>query len=360
MNRLINLLIIVSMTLPFMSCEDNNGTAESGELENYVSAVRKPGTDSYTLKFLKNGEWTVYMGTSPDAIDMNTSVAVTSNDSIVIDGLNVDQRYYFAAECNGDKDDVVIVSEKQIAVSGQPNFADLGGIVTADGHSVKWGKVYRSGELSKLTDNDIAYMASLKLDAIIDFRFPAEKEKAPDRFPEGVDTIPIHIADGSYDENTIKKWLMTGNTEAFDTMLIHVNKVLVMEEQESFKEFFDHLEKGETILFHCTKGKDRAGFAAAMFLSALGVDRETVIDNYLESNEYLSDATEQTIQYVNKMSNGIINGELLRPILEVRPEYIQTAFDIIDKEYGGVETYLRNNLQVDIEKLRDLYLDQQP
>jgi len=355
MNRLINLLIILSMALPFMSCEDSNETVESGDLVSYVSAVRKPGTDSYTLKFSKSGEWAIYMGTSPNAIDMNTSVAVTSRDSVVIDGLNVEQRYYFAVEFNGDKDNAVIVSEKQIAVSGQPNFADLGGIVTADGHSVKWGKVYRSGELSKLTNEDIAYMESLKLDAIIDFRFPAEKEKAPDRFPEGVDTIPIPVADGSYDESTIIKWLMSGNSEAFDTMLVHVNKVLVTEEQESFKEFFDHLEKGEeTVLFHCTKGKDRAGFAAAMFLSALGVDRETVIDNYLKSNEYLSNITQKTIDFVN--SKGL-NGELLRPILEVRPEYIQTAFDIIDKQYGGIDSYLKNNLHVDIEKLRELYLD---
>ncbi len=343
----------MSMILPFSSCEDNKDITEEGNLQNSVSAVREPGSDSYTLKFARSGEWTVYQGTSPDSIDMSASVAVTTEDSVVISGLNTEQRYYFAVEFNGDMENRVVVSETQLPIAGQPNFADMGGIVTTDGRTVKWGKIYRSGELSKLTDDDVVYMAGLKLNAIIDFRFPEEKEEAKDRLLAGVDTISIPIADGSYDEATIIKWLMTGDAEAFDTMLIHVNKVLVTQEQENYAEFFDHLEKGETYLFHCTKGKDRAGFAAAMFLSALGVDRETVIDNYLKSNEYLSPVTEATINMVPSY----IDGELLRSILEVRAEYIQTAFDIIDKEYGGVEKYLRNNLKVDIEKLKDLYLN---
>jgi len=212
-----------------------------------------------------------------------------------------------------------------------PNFADLGGITTTDGRSVKWGMIYRSGELSKLTDTDLTYIENLNLKTIVDFRFQAEKDESPDRIPEGVDTIPIPVIDGSYDVQTITKWLLMGDSEAFDTMLIHVNRVLVTEEQDNFKEFFNHIEKGETLLFHCTKGKDRAGFAAAMFLSALGVDRETVIDNYLNSNNYLSEITEKTIEFVNSKS---LNGELLRAVLEVRADYLQTAFDIIDNEYG--------------------------
>ena len=353
MRRFFNWIIVLSMIVSFSSCEDNKDV-DNGVSTSDVTATREPGSDSYTLKFTKSGDKTVYQGTSPESVDMDNAVAETNEDSVVISGLNTKQRYYFAVVFNSDPTDVSIVSETGIAIKGQPNFADLGGIVTADGRSVKWGKIYRSGELSTLTDDDVAYVASLKLDAIIDFRFPAEKEKAPDKFPAGVDTISIEVIDGSYDEATIVKWLMSGDSEAFDTMLIHVNRVLAIEEQESFKEFFDHLENGGTFLYHCTKGKDRAGFATAMFLSALGVDRETVIDNYLKSNEYLSSITEQTIQYV--ISKGL-DGELLRPILEVRPEYIQTAFDIIDNEYGGIENYLRNNLGVDIEKLKELYLE---
>jgi len=173
---------------------------------------------------------------------------------------------------------------------------------------------------------------------------------------EDVAKLKQVIADFKEDDNVIMSVInsIDSTKEAFDTMLIHVNRVLVTEEQENFKEFFDHLENGGTFLYHCTKGKDRAGFATAMFLSALGVDRETVIDNYLKSNEYLSSVTGQTIQFVISIG---LDGELLRPILEVKPEYIQTAFDIIDNEYGGVENYLRNNLGVNIEKLKELYLE---
>ena len=354
MKRFIYLIFVLNMILPFSSCEDNSDITKDNNLQNSVSALREPGSDSYTLKFAKSGEWTVYQGTSPGSIDMSSSVAVTTEDSVVISGLDTKQRYYFAVELNGDTENRVIVSETQLPFAGQRNCADMGGIVTTDGRTVKWGKIYRSGVLSELTDDDVAYMAGLKLNAIIDFRFPEEKEKEIDRFPSGVDTISIPIADGSYDRKTILQWLKLKDKEAFDTMLIHVNKVLVTQEQERYAEFFDHLENGGTYLFHCTKGKDRAGFAAAMFLSALGVDRETVIDNYLKSNEYLSPVTEATINMVSSMN---LDGELLRPILGVRPEYIQAAFDIIDKEYGGVDNYLRYNLKVDIEKLKELYLN---
>jgi protein-tyrosine phosphatase len=357
MRGIFNLIIILSMVLPFSACEDNSETDQGGTLDSYVSVTRAPGSDSYTIKFTKEGEWAVYKGTTPESIDKTEPVAVTSEDSVVISGLSTTQRYYFYFEFNGNKEEGFVKSEIQIAVEGQPNFADLGGIVTMDGKHVKWGKLYRSGDLSRLTDNDVSYIASLHLDEIVDFRFQAEKDEAPDRLPPGVDTIPIPVVDGSYDVDSIKKWLMLGNTEVFDTMLIHVNKLLVNEEQEKFRIFFDHVEKGEVMLYHCTKGKDRAGFATAMILSALGVDRETVIDNYLKSNDYLSEITEQTIKYINDASNGFINGELLRPILEVRPEYIQTVFDIIDSDYGGMDNYLRNELGVDIEKLKDLYLE---
>lgn len=355
MRIIINQIIILTMIISFAACDENKDVEpDSGNLQQYVTVSRKQDTGTYTFEFTKRGTWSIFKGTSPESIDMLESVAVTTEETLEITGLIPSKRFYFAIELDGDTSNIATISETQLPIAGMPNFADLGGIVTTDGRSVKWGMIYRSGELSALTDADIRYMDNLHLNSIIDFRFQEEKDEAPDRIPAGVDTIPIPVVDGSYDKQTITQWLFNGNSEAFDTMLIHVNRVLATEEQDNFKEFFNNVENGETLLFHCTKGKDRAGFAAAMFLSALGVDRETVIDNYLKSNYYLSEITEQTIKYVN--SNGL-NGELLRPILEVRADYLQTALDIIDSEYGGIDNYLVNNLGVDTEKLKALYLE---
>ena len=355
MKRFINYIIILNMILSFSACDDNkDAEPDNGNIRQYVTLTREPSSDSYTFKFTKQGSWTIYQGTSPQNINMTEPVAETSEEIVSISGLKIAERYYFAVILDADSSSVATVSETQLPIAGMPNFADLGGIATTDGRSVKWGMIYRSGELSELSDADLTYIENLNLKTIVDFRFQEEKNEAPDRIPEGVDTIPIPVVDGSYDVQTITQWLFNGDSEAFDTMLIHVNRVLATEEQDNFKEFFNHIEKGETLLFHCTKGKDRAGFAAAMFLSALGVDRETVIDNYLKSNDYLSEITEQTIQYVS--SKGL-DGELLRPILEVKAEYLQTAFDIIDNEYGGIDNYLVNNLGIDVEKLKMLYLE---
>jgi protein-tyrosine phosphatase len=93
----------------------------------------------------------------------------------------------------------------------------------------------------------------------------------------------------------------------------------------------------------CDAGKDRAGFAAAMFLSALGIDKETIIQDYLLSGIYVE---EKYASYVN-----------LAPVFTVYREYIEAAFDTIDKEYGGIDSYLSNELGVDLELMRGIYVE---
>ncbi len=117
--------------------------------------------------------------------------------------------------------------------------------------------------------------------------------------------------------------------------------------QPQYTEFFKILQGGNNapLLSHCSAGKDRAGFAAALFLSSLGVDRETVIGDYMLSAQYLKGKYDKEIQAHPE----------LEPLLTVKREYIEAALNTIDKEYGGMENYLTNNLGVDLGKMRELY-----
>ena len=131
--------------------------------------------------------------------------------------------------------------------------------------------------------------------------------------------------------------------------MLDLNVRLVRDWQASYKEFFRILQQegNAPLLFHCSAGKDRTGFGAMLFLLGLGVDRQTVIDDYLLSAQYLK----------NKYASMLKEKPDSAPMLTVYREYIETALAEIDRNYGGVENYLANNLGVDLKLLRKLYTE---
>jgi hypothetical protein len=87
------------------------------------------------------------------------------------------------------------VPDRHVALEGQHNFRDLGGYQTVDGRTVKWGEVYRSGELAALTDEDVDQLAELGLRTVVNFLLPDEIEKkGPDRLPDGTHEVPRPIS----------------------------------------------------------------------------------------------------------------------------------------------------------------------
>jgi len=361
MKKLIQGIVLAILVISFISCNKDDDQPDAGpqksNIQQYVTITRdaddasRAAATTCTMSFSKQGHWKIYMGTDPGSIDMNVTVAETSEASVEITGLDPHQRYYF--EVILDDKEKATVSSTGVAIEGQKNFRDLGGFITDDGKSVKWGMVFRSGELSALTDDDKQFMANMHFNMLIDFRYDEELDENPDNIPDGIDVLNIPVEQGSYSRDQMTTWLFTNDHEAFDTLLIHANRVFVTDAQEEFSEFLHQLENGKRVIFHCTAGKDRAGYATALFLSALGVDRETIMEDYMSSNEYNESMIAATIEYVNSMG---LNGELLRPALVVKREYIETAFETIDNQYGGMDAYLEL-LGVDREKLKSLYLE---
>jgi protein-tyrosine phosphatase len=108
-------------------------------------------------------------------------------------------------------------------------------------------------------------------------------------------------------------------------------------------------------LVHCTGGKDRTGFAAALLLLAVGVPRETAIEDYLLSNRYLA-------AFARVVRDGI-EPELLRPVVEVRRAYIETSLEEVDRRYGSLDSYLHRGLGLDdavLRRLREALLSRAP
>ena len=115
-----------------------------------------------------------------------------------------------------------------------------------------------------------------------------------------------------------------------------------------YKEFFKLLQNGDDIplMFHCSAGKDRTGMGAALVLSALGVDEQTILKDYLLSNTYLA----------NKYAGLKSQYPTISSLFEVKPEFLQAGLDKIKKDHGSVENYLTKVLGVDIQKMREMYL----
>ncbi|MBN44739.1 MAG: protein tyrosine/serine phosphatase [Rhodobiaceae bacterium] len=255
---------------------------------------------------------------------------------------------------------------RKLPFTGAHNFRDLGGYKTKDGRTVKWGKIYRSDNLHSLTDEDLKYMKRLNIESVVDFRSVEERENEPNRLNPNMTEVnlPIKFQPKELDDDSMKnliKDLTFGDLDS-SNLLRDFNIVIVEEFAEEYKNFFRYIieNNAEPLVFHCTAGKDRAGFASAMILTILGVTRDKVIEDYLLTNTYVKDHVDDKMLEIELKTFFRADTDNLRKINLVEEKYIQAAFDTIDSKWGGMDRYISEALNLneeDILKLQDFYLE---
>jgi protein-tyrosine phosphatase len=248
--------------------------------------------------------------------------------------------------------DSAVHAPRVIPLQGAQNFRDIGGYRTADGRRVKWGLIYRSADLSKLTEADLAILNSLGVQTVFDLRSTSERRSAPDVFAGRSITVTL-----DYEINTqaISSALRSRPTaESLRSALSTTYPVLLTSLQPEYRQLFNELLGGkDATIYHCTAGKDRTGMATALILSALGVPRETIFADYLMSNRFYHPAA-------NATPMGGLPPELSAVLMSVDESYLQAFFDSIDAQYGSVDNYLDKALGVDaakIARLRAVYTE---
>ena len=255
---------------------------------------------------------------------------------------------------------------RKLPFTGAHNFRDLGGYKTEDGRAIKWGKIYRSDDLHLLTDEDLKYLSRLNIKSVVDFRSDEERESEPDRLNPDMTQVllPIKFQPEELDDETLKNLMknLTFGTLDSSNLLRDFNIVIVKDFATEYKKFFRHVieNNAEPIVFHCTAGKDRAGFASAMILTVLGVPREKVIEDYLLTNTYVKDHVDSEMLEIELKTFFRADTDNLRKINLVEERYIQAAFDTIDSEWGGMDNYISTALSLteeDILKLQNFYLE---
>ena len=245
------------------------------------------------------------------------------------------------------------VKRRHVALEGAQNFRDLGGYATEDGHTVRWGLLYRSDNLSQLSDADLEQVHELGIKLVCDFRSAEEKAEEPDRLPAedppAVAELPIF--DESFSPSEFKKRLSAGDLGGLDLRqaLTDANRLFATRFAGQYKLMFERITRPEYLpaLVHCTAGKDRAGFASAVTLRTLGVPEETVYEDFLLTNHYTAQKIERMLWMIRLVSLFRVDPEQVRPVLSVERAYLAAAFDEIAKQYGSFDAYRRDALGMD-------------
>ena len=249
-----------------------------------------------------------------------------------------------------------------LPLQGTPNFRDMGGYTGADGRSVKWGYLFRSGQLSTLSPSDRDLLGELGLHLVCDFRRVEEQARDPSLLPvPGPQVVSLPIAPGS-NGSFLEEAGSSGAVDrrAMFGFMVDINRDFAVQQVETYASMFELLLESEDtrMLVHCAAGKDRTGFAAAIILLALGVSRATVMEDYLLTAQYFHPQREIE-RLREKYGMEDLDTEAIMPVLEVHPEYLQAGFDAIDAEFASLEDYLDQALGVDEGKrevLRQRYL----
>ncbi|MFI9511184.1 tyrosine-protein phosphatase [Nocardia sp. NPDC052566] len=214
-----------------------------------------------------------------------------------------------------------VPADRSLNLQGVQNARDLGGYRTNDGRTVRSGLVYRTGQLNNATVADLAELSRREVRYVDDLRTIFERTIAPDRVPAGAtanwdDVIghapPEVMATTLTGGDGLYRAFITapGASQAFGAVLRDIIDL-----------------KDGAVLFHCTAGKDRTGWTAAVLLTLLGVDRGTVTQDYLLSN-----------QYRNANPNDPLNG--------VQSQWLDASFEQADATYGSFDNYVRDGLKL--------------
>ena len=268
-----------------------------------------------------------------------------------------------------------------IPVNGIVNARDLGGYIMQDGRRLRDGAFIRAAHLADATDADLEHLSSIPIAKVIDFRKDIEMNGKTDRLVPGAEYIRLEIdASGKIVSQATEdeKKLFTGNKQfdvkkfmvmaAFNPMaqriaqLMYPNLTNDPECQKQFSLFFRLILETENgaILYHCTQGKDRTGFASALILAALGADRDTIVADFDATNRVYEEDVRQCCQNVCLMGGKEKEIATVKSFLGANTDNFIKALDSIDKEYGSIEAYLKGPIGLtdqDIITLRERYLE---
>ena len=249
--------------------------------------------------------------------------------------------------------------ERVINLEGTTNTRDIGGYLTSDLRTIRPRQIIRSENLSRLTTGDFQQLEEIGLKTVIDLRTDREHDKSPtvwlgDNPPQ---FFHFPVGDANNDWFKAQRSMMRRNsfTEKQSLELMKEGYHMIAEEgPPSYQKLMDVVldQSNWPILIHCNAGKDRAGVAVTLILEALGVDRDTIMEEFLPTNE-IGRSEKKSVLLANESKKYGRNGRgpsasAWYPIVGVQAEMLETFYASVNEQYGSMDAFL-TELGVDQE-----------
>jgi len=242
----------------------------------------------------------------------------------------------------------LVAADRRIDFEGISNFRDLGGYRTASGGRTRWGLLYRADALYGLTPADLELYAELGVGVVIDLRSDMERDERPN--PMASETLPLVFRRAGSTEN-----ILTGETmEEGERVLARLYLTHLDLGAERIGQILRAMAApgGLPAVFHCHAGKDRTGIIAALLLEALGVDRETILDDYELTARYRARAHQEGT-FRSLVERGL-PPEAAAGVLTTPRWAMADALEALDSIHGGIDAYLTGPVGLDATELADL------
>lgn len=247
------------------------------------------------------------------------------------------------------------------------NFRELGGYLTEDGRKIKWHKLLRCGSMAQLTKNDVDYLDQYGVRYIIDLRSPEESNYSPDKYPDKAQYFQDTVYPFSFslfkNLGIINNMRLGASNMDFGRQT-YLQMLLDPHAQAAYRKMFNVLlendKEGESVVFHCTAGKDRTGVAAFLILSALGVSEKQIVEDYLYTNLFFDNYSSETINDALESESQTEIAQRLNSKTAVIAETIKVLPKACRVVSGSVEKFLEEKLgmtKAKIERLQELYLE---
>lgn len=251
------------------------------------------------------------------------------------------------------------------------NTRDLGGIKNIHNQTIKDQHLFRSNQLFKASDEDQNYL-NKTIEVIYDFRTTSEASEKSDPILSNVTYIhhPIikDIAAGitrdKSSQNSLQVMMkqVATNPNFASQYMMNLYEQFVLDPYciKQYQLFLEGLLNQKKILWHCTAGKDRAGFATILILEILQVDHQIIVDDYLKTNDYLKKEIDAIYHQISKHINYDGLYDVVVSFFGAKQAYIDHLYATIEKHYGSMQNFIINQLNFDENKqnkVRSFYLE---
>jgi len=308
-----------------------------------------------------DGPVEIFHGPVPESIAAQAAAVVSGRaGGATLTGLSPARPAFFRLVAGGRS---VLVGERCLPVDGVTNLRDLGGYETADGRRVRWGSLYRSANLGRVTADGLVALRQLGIRMVCDFRTEPESTKLPNLFPDTpqIAYLRLPIQHGEHEPTAVFERIRNGDYHWISEQFMLDGYIEGIDRYPHvWARFACELARPaeRPALFHCTGGKDRTGAAAALLLLVLGVPEETVIADYGLSDACNTEVRRRVYEQLRRLNVDIA---AVAPYFTAPPSRLRALLDYLRRTYGTVEDYLVRTAGVEpdvIAALRDNLLEE--